>query len=108
MRRGFLRQALEWLGPASGQGPSPRALERMGYRLDVIATASDGKRVRGTVIGDGHPGYRSTAALVAEAAVALARDRQTLTPVNGIVTPASGLGLGVLPRLERAGLRMAF
>ena len=43
----------------------------------------------------------------AEAALALALDREKLTEFGGIVTPAVGLGLGVRDRLETAGIEMS-
>jgi short subunit dehydrogenase-like uncharacterized protein len=104
LRRHFMKQFLDWFGPSSGQGPGDRALDKAGYRLWVYARGENAHIVTGHVVGQGHPGYRSTAALVAEAGVALATARDSLPAQCGVVTPAAGLGLAVLPFLARAGL----
>ena len=98
---------LDVVGPAPGQGPSDAAMEGMDYRLDIFAVAETGDIVRGFLTGRGHAGYRSTAAMAAESALALAIDRDRLPHFAGIVTPASGLGLGIRERLKAGGIELA-
>ncbi len=104
--RRALRGLLDAVGPAPGQGPSDEALERMDYRLDVFAASERGDLVRGQLLGRGHPGYRSTATVAAESALALAIDRDRLPAFAGILTPATALGLPVLDRLKTAGIEL--
>ncbi|MDJ0867348.1 MAG: saccharopine dehydrogenase NADP-binding domain-containing protein [Myxococcota bacterium] len=103
----FLRRMIRTHHAAARQrGPSDAAMEQMDYRLDVFAASEAGDRVSGRLTGRGHPGYRSTATMAAEAALALALDREHLPPCAGIVTPAAGLGLFVRERLKTAGIEL--
>ena len=79
----------------------------MDYRLDVFARSEKDHLVRGCLTGQGHPGYRSTGTMAAEAALALALDRERLPDFTGIVTPATGLGLAVRDRLKTAGIELS-
>jgi short subunit dehydrogenase-like uncharacterized protein len=95
------------VSPKSGEGPSLKALDRIGYVIDFFAEGVVNKkprRVHVRLVAAGHPGYRSTANLVAEAALALACDSRKLPKHYGIITPAHAFGTALLPRLERAGL----
>ena len=61
------------------------------------------KSLRARVTGDRDPGYGSTAKMLGEAAVCLAKD--PLDVGGGFWTPASAMGEPLLKRLEeRAGL----
>jgi short subunit dehydrogenase-like uncharacterized protein len=105
--RSAVSRVLDLVAPAPGQGPSDATMEAIDYRIDVFARSEKEDRVRGSVTGKGHPGYRSTATIAAESALALAADREQLTPFGGILTPAVGLGLGVRDRLKTAGIELA-
>ncbi len=87
----------------TGIGPKEELLDKFHYEVDFVAGAASGEEVEIIAKGKGSPGYRSTPNMIAEAGLALAFD-QDLPEIYGIVTPASGLGLGVRGRLERAGL----
>jgi len=103
--RSVVAGALERVGPAPGDGPRPDDLDRWRYRLDVRATDVSGATLDTVVEADGHPGYKSTATMLGEAALCLA-DPSAGTPDGaGFLTPATALGLGVLPRFEAAGVR---
>ncbi|MEO1061095.1 MAG: saccharopine dehydrogenase NADP-binding domain-containing protein [Actinomycetota bacterium] len=95
------------LGPSAGEGPRPESLDRWSYRLDARATTADGVTVDVQVDGDGHPGYKSTATIVGEAALALADPSAPVPDVAGVVTPAAALGLDALDRFRAAGLRFS-
>ncbi len=99
-----LRKLIDWLAPQSGQGPSEEALAGTGYAFDVFATSASGKKLRGRVEAQGHPGYRSTPEMVVTAAVGLAHGTLGKTPHFGIVTPASGLGIEAVAAMREAGL----
>ena len=98
----------KWLlaaGPKSGDGPRPEDLDAWRYRLDILATDVRGARLEAVVEGDGHPGYKSTATMVGEAALALADPAAGVPDGAGFLTPATALGLGTLDRFDAAGLR---
>jgi short subunit dehydrogenase-like uncharacterized protein len=101
-------RAAKWMlaaGPKSGDGPRPEDLDSWSYRLDVRATDARGGHLDVVVEGDGHPGYKSTATMVGEAALALADPGSGVPDGAGFLTPATALGLGVLDRMGEAGLR---
>ena len=53
------------------------------------------------VAGDGDPGYKATAVMLGESALALARDG--LPDASGVLTPATALGSALVDRLRAAG-----
>lgn len=93
------------VGPSPGDGPRPEDLDRWSYRLDVHVVDASGSALDVVVEGDGHPGYKSTATMLGEAALALADPDAPVPEGAGFLTPATALGLGVLDRFEVAGLR---
>lgn len=93
------------VGPSQGEGPRPEDLDRWTYRLDVRATDARGAHQDVVVEADGHPGYKSTATMVGEAAIALADTTSGVPDGAGFLTPATALGLATIGRLEEAGLR---
>jgi short subunit dehydrogenase-like uncharacterized protein len=106
---GFQRQALrallQRLAPQPGRGPSERALDAIGYELEVVARGARGARFRGRVAAQGHPGYRSTPEMAVCAALGLAEGTLGRTPHVGIVSPAAGLGIEAVAALAAAGVR---
>lgn len=96
---------LERVGPKSGDGPRPEDLDRWTYRLDIRATDASGATEDYVVEADGHPGYRSTATMIGEAALALADPEAGVPDGAGFLTPATALGLASLPRFRHAGVR---
>lgn len=103
---------LRWIAqtfflPKPGQGPSPEQ-QRTGY-FDVrllgtssVANSKD-KPVMVKVTGDRDPGYGSTAKMLAQSGICLARDVDKVAKTSGFVTPAVALGEALLARLERYG-----
>ncbi len=98
---------LKALGPKPGDGPPLASLDTIDYRIDLQAHSTSGLAVEGIVRGVGDPGYRSSTNILAEAGVALARDR-SLPRRSGVLTPASGLGIEFLDPLANAGLSFDF
>lgn len=92
------------VGPRPGEGPRAEDLDRWSYRLDVTATTEGGARQRAVVDAVGHPGYRSTAMVVAEAALLLADPSTTVPARSGFLTPATALGTEHLDRFAEARL----
>ena len=70
--RAQLVNVMERIGPKPGEGPRPETLDDWRYRLDIRATTESGSHADVTVDAIGHPGYKSTATIIGEAALALA------------------------------------
>lgn len=105
---GLRRPVSDWLlavGPKAGDGPRPEDLDAWSYRLDVRATDARGACQDVVVEADGHPGYKSTATMVGEAALALADPSSGVPDGAGFLTPATALGVDVIDRMTHAGLR---
>ncbi len=96
-----LAGAMARLGPAPGDGPRPEALDEWSYRIDVHAVTANGDTADVVVEAQGHPGYKSTATIVGEAALALAAMDG---PSAGYGTPASVFGVDDLQRFAHAGM----
>ena len=104
------RPLADWMlavGPKAGTGPKPEDLDAWTYRLEVRATDVRGGYQDVVVNADGHPGYKSTARMIGEAALAMADPEADLPEGAGFLTPATALGLGVLDRLGEAGVRFS-
>jgi short subunit dehydrogenase-like uncharacterized protein len=108
LSRSATNEFLERFAPAPGEGPSERALEQMGYALELTARGAGGEEVHGQAVGQGHPGYRSTPALIAECAVLLATRRSALPRHYGLLTPAAAFGEAARDAMSRAGLQFSF
>jgi short subunit dehydrogenase-like uncharacterized protein len=104
--RSAAKQFFDWVGPASGQGPSEKHLEETGYSLRVRATGASGASITLRAKANGHPGYKSTAMLVAEAGLLLAGEGaqgcSALPKRYGVITPASAFGTSATAAWERA------
>ena len=105
--RRSLADLLLRFGPSPGEGPAEADLDRWSYHLDVRATAGDGTWADVTVDADGHPGYKSTATMVGEAALLLADASAAVPATAGFATPATALGVDELDRFTHAGARFA-
>ena len=69
-----------------------------------LGSTTSGKQVRARVTGDRDPGYGSTAKMLSESAVCLAKDIGDDVP-GGFWTPATLMGDTLVARLEaNAGL----
>lgn len=101
-----LREMLQRVLPKPGEGPSESQIENGFFRIELLAKhpADATKNLKGRITGDKDPGYGSTSKMLAECAIALARDE---SPVGGgFWTPASALGDALLERLPaNAGVR---
>ncbi|HEY1753603.1 MAG TPA: saccharopine dehydrogenase NADP-binding domain-containing protein [Caulobacteraceae bacterium] len=91
--------------PKPGEGPTREERETGFYDILFIAEAADGRAVRAAVAGDLDPGYGSTAKMLGEAAVCLARDVPRTQTAGGCWTPAAAMGEPLTRRLQaNAGL----
>jgi short subunit dehydrogenase-like uncharacterized protein len=100
-----LRRLIERRLPKPGEGPSAELRAAGYFVLRLLAEpANDGPALRliGRVEDRRDPGYGSTAVMLSESALCLARDE--LTTEGGVLTPASAMGLPLIERLRRAGM----
>lgn len=96
---GPLRRTLARFLPAPGEGPSAEMREKGFFELALFGRLrSGGPVLRARVRGDRDPGYGSTAKMLGESAVCLARD--ALATGGGFWTPASCMGEPLLARLR--------
>jgi saccharopine dehydrogenase (NAD+, L-lysine-forming) len=103
----FLPRALvDRVVPAPGAGPSEQTRERGHYTIETYTSTDGGARYRATIAQQGDPGYKATAVLLCESALALALDRDQLSPLHGVLTPASAMGDALLARLPAAGVTL--
>jgi short subunit dehydrogenase-like uncharacterized protein len=94
------RALLDRVLPGPGEGPSEQARERGHFRLEV-----HGAGHKATVAARGDPGYKATALMMGETALALAL--ADLPERSGVLTPASALGMPLVERLRAAGMTLA-
>ncbi|MDT5340611.1 MAG: hypothetical protein QOD90_6116 [Mycobacterium sp.] len=100
--RGLVERVL----PKPGTGPSERARDNGHYRVETYTTTSSGARYRATMAQQGDPGYKATSVLLGEAGLALAFDRDALSDLRGVLTPAASMGDALLARFPAAGVTM--
>ena len=92
--------------PATGFGPAGERLVRWTWTMSVQARTTSGRDVGAAVQADGHPGYLTTARMLAEAGLLLAEDGATPARA-GCLTPGAALGSGCIERLERAHMHFS-
>ena len=100
------RGLVDRIMPKSGTGPSERARDNGHYRVETYTTTTSGARYRATMAQRGDPGYKATSVLLGECALALALDRDGLSDLFGVLTPASCMGDVLLKRLPAAGVTL--
>jgi short subunit dehydrogenase-like uncharacterized protein len=91
--------------PKPGEGPTRAQIEQ-GLFTSRFIGEGEGKTVRLTIRGERDPGYGATARMITESALCLLQDE--VPKVGGVLTPASAMGLTLLPRLDRVGIRCTF
>ncbi|ODR10426.1 enoyl-ACP reductase [Mycobacterium sherrisii] len=105
--RHFRRIPRRWVQrvvkPGSGPGESLR--QRGHYTAQTYTTTTTGARYLAT-FGQQLDAYSGTGVLLAECGLALALDRDRLTDVRGVLTPAAAMGEALLTRLPDAGVAM--
>lgn len=98
------RRLIEKVVPTSGTGPSAEKRAEGCYHVETFTTTTGGARYRASMAQDGDPGYDSTSMLLAQSALALALDRNELSELRGVLTPAAAMGDVLTARLPRAGV----
>jgi short subunit dehydrogenase-like uncharacterized protein len=94
---------LDRLLPAPGEGPSQKTMDTGRFHSQVLTITSRGSRMQAVIAADGDPGYKATAVMFGESALALALDGENLPDRAGVLTPATGIGSVLLGRLRAAG-----
>lgn len=90
--------------PQPGEGPSPEAQKAGFYDLRFYGATADGRKIKAKVTGDRDPGYGSTAKMLGEAGVSLAKDVE-IQQAGGFWTPATMFGDTLIDRMvEHSGL----
>ena len=90
--------------PQPGDGPTKE--ERDNGYFNVHFLASDGEHQLWTRVSDTvDPGYACTAKMLAETAVSLALDFETLPKQYGCLTPASAIGGRLIERLQDVNIK---
>ncbi|KAA8961612.1 trans-acting enoyl reductase family protein [Mycobacterium sp.] len=100
------RRLLDRVLPKPGTGPSAALRERGYYRTETYTTTTSGVRYRVAIAQQGDPGYQATSVLLGECGLALAVDRDKLSDLRGVLTPASAMGDALLARLPAAGVSL--
>lgn len=91
--------------PKPGDGPDKNARENGFYDLVFLGKTEDEQEFVARVTGDKDPGYGSTAKIITECALCLAKDITSEQTGGGIWTPAAAMGDQLLDRLTAsAGL----
>jgi short subunit dehydrogenase-like uncharacterized protein len=98
------RSLVDRLLPKPGTGPSERDRENGHYTVETYTKTTSGRRYRTTMSQQGDPGYKATSVLLGECGLALAFDRDRLSELRGVLTPAAALGDVLLARLPEAGV----
>jgi short subunit dehydrogenase-like uncharacterized protein len=97
------RKLLDRVLPDPGEGPSETARDRGFFNIDIHTRTSGGADLVGEIRVTGDPGYKATAVMFGESALALAADAERLPAAAGVLTPATALGDVLTERLRRAG-----
>ncbi|HEX2286135.1 MAG TPA: trans-acting enoyl reductase family protein [Mycobacterium sp.] len=100
------RKLVERIAPKPGTGPSERARERGHYTVETYTTTTTAARYRATMSQKGDPGYKATSVLLGESGLALALDRDRLSDLRGVLTPAAAMGDALMARFLAAGVSL--
>jgi short subunit dehydrogenase-like uncharacterized protein len=97
---------IERVLPKPGTGPSERTRESGHYTVETYTTTTTGARYRTSMSQKGDPGYKATSVLLGESGLALALDRDRLSDLRGVLTPAAAMGDALLARFPAAGVSL--
>jgi short subunit dehydrogenase-like uncharacterized protein len=100
------RGLVERILPKPGTGPSEKARENGHYTVETYTTTTSGARYRATMSQQGDPGYKATSVLLGECGLALAFDRDALSELRGVLTPAAAMGDALVARFPKASVTL--
>ncbi len=89
--------------PKPGEGPTEEAQATGFYDLRFWGQTTSGHILMVKVTGDQDPGYGSTAKILAQAGLCLAKDKPKMSPRGGFWTPATIFGQDLIQRLSDYG-----
>jgi short subunit dehydrogenase-like uncharacterized protein len=92
--------------PAVGSGPGEKARENGYFSVRLYSRTSSGRLLQAKVGASGDPGYKATALMLGESALALALEGDRLPGVAGVLTPATAMGDVLVDRLRAAGMTL--
>jgi short subunit dehydrogenase-like uncharacterized protein len=99
-------RVVERIAPKPGTGPSESAREKGHYTVETYTTTTSGARYRAGMSQQGDFGYKATSVLLGESGLALALDRDRLSDLRGVLTPAAAMGDALLARFPAAGVSL--
>lgn len=99
-------KVLDRILPKPGSGPSEKAREKGHFTVDLYTLTTSGARYRARVKASGDPGYKATAVMLAESALALVLGGDALPKASGVLTPATAMGDVLVDRLNAAGMEI--
>jgi short subunit dehydrogenase-like uncharacterized protein len=96
--------------PKPGEGPSKEVQEK-GYFTSHVYAVGDKPEKPMTVAyiksgNAGDPGYKATALMSIEASLCMALEREKCAKEGGVLTPATGLGMAFVDRLNKSGMKL--
>lgn len=91
--------------PSPGEGPDEEARRKGFYVLKFLGKTDSGRSLQIKVAGDRDPGYGSTAKMIGQCGISLARDISAEEKAGGFWTPATAFDDRLIARLqELAGM----
>ncbi|GGC75615.1 saccharopine dehydrogenase NADP-binding domain-containing protein [Hoyosella rhizosphaerae] len=100
------KKIIDTVLPQPGTGPSEKSRLTGFFVIETYATTSSGARYKATFKAQGDPGYAATAVMLGESGLCLAFDRDALSPLTGVITPAAAMGDALPKRLRDAGITL--
>ncbi|MEM6110334.1 trans-acting enoyl reductase family protein [Mycobacterium sp. 050272] len=91
--------------PKPGAGPSDASQQRGHFRMQTYTTTTTGSRYLATY-AQYCDAYHATSVMLGESGLALALDRDRLSGLRGVLTPAAAMGDALLARLPAAGVTL--
>ncbi|MFT3922274.1 MAG: hypothetical protein QM778_07045 [Myxococcales bacterium] len=106
LTKGLGKRIFDGLAPKPGDGPDQASRDAGWFRSETFAQTESGARYKATCAAKGDPGYAATAVMLGESALCLAFDRDQLSTVTGVVTPAAVMAEPLGRRLRAAGMTL--
>lgn len=99
------RRLVERILPKPGAGPSDLSRQRGHFTMETYCTTTTGARYR-AIYAQTCDAYHATSLMLGESGLALALDRDRLSELRGVLTPAAAMGDALLARLPAAGVSL--